>query len=151
MKILKYIFKEIIYPASFLFTLYVFAVYLIAHLVNNLIDGVAVHPTVLILGYAYLVVICAASKIFKTQIAMRYKILVSYSSFALPVILILAIANKIRQGNEASPMSPSSILIILAVISVIYALFAVPTFIIKGIIKRKKNNEEAYEEQFNKI
>ncbi|MBR5515698.1 MAG: hypothetical protein IKU52_05800 [Clostridia bacterium] len=151
MKIFKYILKEILYPASFLFTIYVFGVYGIAKLVNNLVEGVAVHPTVLICGFIYLLIVCAASKIFKTELAMAYKILISYASFALPVVLILAIAGKIRSGADASPISPSSILVILAVISVIYAIIATPVLIIKGMIKRKKNNEEIYENQFNKI
>lgn len=151
MKILKFIFKEIVYPASFLFTLYVFGVYLIATLVNNLVDGVAVHPLVLLSGYAYLLVICAAAKIFKTEIKMIYKLIVSYLSFSLPIIIILSIASKVRSGGDVSPMSPSTIIILLAVISVIYAVFATPVLVVRAFLNRKKNSEEKYVSQFNKV
>lgn len=148
---LKVFYKEVMLPASFLFTLYVFIVYGIAMLINNLINGVAVHPIVLALGYAYALIICSSSKIFRSYLSMPLKVLISYSSYVLPIFLILFVANKKRGEVDASPLSPPTIITIIVVTSVLYALIAIPIFLIKRRRRRKAEAKEEYQSQFNEI
>lgn len=150
-RFLKYFYKEILLPASFLFTLYVFAMYGIAMLINNLINGVAVHPLVLLLGFLYAVVICSSSKIFKTALSMPVKLLINYSSYVLPIFIILFVANKLRGNTDASPLSPPTIVTFIVVTSIVYAVIATPVLLVKRVIRRRAEKKEEYVSQFNEI
>ncbi|MBE6573089.1 MAG: hypothetical protein E7652_01710 [Ruminococcaceae bacterium] len=150
-KFFKYFYKEIVLPASFLFTLYVFAMYGIAMLINNLIDVVTVHPLVLLMGFIYSIIIFASAKIFKTGLSMALKIIINYSCYVIPFLAILMIAARIRGNNDASPLSPSTIITIIIVTSVIYAIIATPILIVRHILKRRAEKKEVYESQFNEI
>lgn len=152
MKTAKFILKEILYPASFLFTIYVFAVYMLC----ILLEGIAkiryelVDPKVLLIGFAYLVIISAGNKIFKTELSMAKKVLINFSSYVMPFLAFLIIASYSR-GEDATPISPSTIMVLVIIMAVIYAIIATPVLIIRYIINKRKEAKEDYKSQFDKI
>ncbi len=142
MKKLKFVFKDILYPASFAFTLYVFAVYLLAYMGKNEITGSIVAPKLLIIGYVYFIITALVTKIFRTSLSNAVKLLIHFLGLFVPLVAALAVL-----GNGI--LSGTSIAVLLALFGIIYLIIALPILLIKRARNKVSNETEKYDSQFN--
>ncbi len=146
MKAIRYFFKEILYPASFTFTIYVFILYFLSWAVKTTnVSATVVQPVLLLAGYIYFVIVSSANKIFRTSLEVYKCVIIHYILLLLPFIGVLAFA-----GNKtsSSPFSFSTIVIVAIVYSIIYAIIMTPVLLIRKGVRAKKEEEEVYESQF---
>lgn len=144
MKKIKYFFTKIIYPATFLFTIFTFLMYLIAYSSKETVTGAVLHPAFLAIALLYFIIVSVANKIFKSSLSMGIKIVIHFSSIVIPLIAILAFSGK-------GTLSVPTITMLSVIFCIIYLIFAVPTLLIASRKKRNENENEKYENQFDKI
>ena len=133
MKAFKFILKEIIYPGSFIFTLYNIFMQLIAPADDD-------HPEKL--KTFFLILLCClamalVNKIFKADMSLPAKIGIHYAGLVLSIIGIFVI-----MGND------HAIAAVFFAVTIVYAVIAIPTLLIYNKIKKNKNEDEKYDTQF---
>ncbi len=133
MKLIKSIFKNVLLPASFFFTLYSIFVYL----VNSSTDEGKDLLTKFLLVLSYCLIIAIGNNIFKTELSMLMKVVIHYLAFLLPLIGIVVII-----GNNAAIGG------VFIVITVAYAIIATPVLLIRMVLNKKENEEQKYDSQF---
>ncbi len=133
MKQINFIFKNVLFPASFFFTLYSIFIYL----VNSSADGGKDLLKKFLLVLSYCLIIALANNIFKTELSMLIKIVIHYLAFLLPLIgIVIAIGNNNAIGG------------VFMVVTVVYAIIAIPILLIRMILNKKENEEQKYDSQF---
>lgn len=133
MKVIKFIFKEIIYPGSFIFTLY----NIFAHIIDPLNEDNPERLKTFFLILLCCLAIAFVNKIFKTEMSLPAKIGIHYAGVILSVIGIFVIMGS---NNAIAP--------IFFATTVIYAIIAIPVLIINKKLNDKKNEEDKYDKQF---
>lgn len=133
MKTLKFIFKEIIFPASFFFTMFNIIVYIMDSSTSG--DSSKLKSFMMIL--AYCIIVAFANNIFKTESSSLTKVLVHYLSILIPLLAYMGIIGK-----------ASNIPGIFIGITVIYVIIAAPILIIRNALSKKENEEQKYDSQF---
>lgn len=133
MKSFKFIFKEIIYPGSFIFTLY--------NIFMQIIDPKNEENPGKLKTFFLVLFCCLAialiNKIFKTEMSLPAKIGIHYVGVVLSIIGIIVI-----MGSDHMISS------VFFIVSIVYAVVAIPVIIIYKKIMNKKNEEEKYDSQF---
>lgn len=133
MKQINFIFKNVLFPASFFFTLYSIFIYL----VNSSADGGKDLLKKFLLVLSYCLIIALANNIFKTELSILIKIVIHYLAFLLPLIgIVIAIGNNNAIGG------------VFMVVTVVYAIIAIPILLIRMILNKKENEEQKYDSQF---
>ena len=133
MKQINFIFKNVLFPASFFFTLYSIFIYL----VNSSADGGKDLLKKFLLVLSYCLIIALANNIFKTELSILIKIVIHYLAFLLPLIgIVIAIGNNNAIGG------------VFMVVTVVYAILAIPILLIRMILNKKENEEQKYDSQF---
>ncbi len=133
MKHIRSIFKNVLFPASFFFTLYSVFVYL----VNSSAEEGKDLLKKFLLVLSYCLIIALVNNIFKTELSMLVKIVIHYLGFLLPLIGIVVII-----GNNGAIGG------VFIVVTVVYAIIATPILIIRMILNKKENEEQKYDSQF---
>ncbi|MBQ4561041.1 MAG: hypothetical protein IJA55_01765 [Clostridia bacterium] len=139
MKALKFIFKNIIYPASFFFTIFNIIVYIIDYMNTRNTLGTTATPKLVqfLLILAYFMIIALSNNIFKTDISTVAKISVHYLSILIPLMAYVITRNM----NGA-------IVGVFMIVTILYAVIATPLLIVRKITSNRKNESEKYEKQF---
>lgn len=133
MKQINFILKNVLFPASFFFTLYSIFIYL----VNSSADGGKDLLKKFLLVLSYCLIIALANNIFKTELSMLIKIVIHYLAFLLPLIgIVIAIGNNNAIGS------------VFMVVTVVYAIIAIPILLIRMVLNKKENEEQKYDSQF---
>ncbi len=130
----KFFIKEVLFPASFFFTIFNIFVYLFEYIDTQ--SSTKLINFLLIL--LYFIIICLANKIFRTDLSMFTKVLIHYLAFLLPLMGLVVIL-----GNN------NAIAGVFIVVTVVYALIATPVLIIRSILRKKDNETTKYDSQFN--
>ena len=133
MKHIKSLLTNVLFPASFFFTLYSIFIYL----VNSSADGGKDLLKKFLLVLSYCLIIALANNIFKTELSILIKIVIHYLAFLLPLIgIVIAIGNNNAIGG------------VFMVVTVVYAIIAIPILLIRMILNKKENEEQKYDSQF---
>ena len=133
MKQIKFIFRNVLFPASFFFTLF----NIFAYLVEFADTGSSVKIVNFSLILLYFVVVALANNVFKAEMSMLAKVTIHYLAILLPLFGLVAII-----GNS------NAIGGIFIVITIVYALFATPILLVRHALHRKDNEEQKYDSQF---
>ncbi|MBR4880305.1 MAG: hypothetical protein IKU19_00120 [Clostridia bacterium] len=133
MKQIKFIFKNVLFPASFFFTIFNIFAYLVEF--GDTGDKTKLVNFSLILGV--FIIIALGNNIFKTELSMFAKIVIHYLSFLIPLILFVVIL-----GNNGAIAG------VFTVVTVVYAIIAAPILIIRKALHKKENDEQKYDSQF---
>lgn len=136
MKVFKFIVNKILFPASFFFTIFNIFAYVIEYADTDNSSKLKSFSLVLV----YFIIVAFANNIFKTEISTAAKIGIHYAAIILPLVCgIMLMGNDNAVGG------------VFMVITIIYAVVATPVLIIHSLIRRKDNDSEKYDSQFNKI
>lgn len=133
MKHIKFLFKNVLFPASFLFTIFNIFAYIVEFTDSG--EKTKLVNFSLILGY--FVIIALANNIFKTEFSMPVKVVIHYLSFLLPLMGLVVIL-----GNNGAIAG------VFVVITVVYAIIATPVLLIRAVLNKKENEEQKYDSQF---
>ncbi len=133
MKQIKFIFRNVLFPASFFFTLF----NIFAYLIEFADTGSSAKLVNFSLILLYFIIVAFANNIFKTETSMLTKVVVHYLAILLPLFGLVAIL-----GNEGAIAG------IFIVVTVAYALFATPILLVRHALNRKDNEEKKYDSQF---
>ncbi len=132
---IKFVFKEIIFPGSFIFTVYNILAQIMNHTTNDDADPAVFKAFFLIL--ACCMAIALVNKIFKTEMSMTAKVAIHYAGILISIIGLFVIMGN---GNNIPP--------IFIAVTVIYAIIAAPVLIIRAALKKKENEDTKYDKQF---
>ncbi len=133
MKHIKSLLTNVLFPASFFFTLYSIFIYL----VNSSADGGKDLLKKFLLVLSYCLIIALANNIFKTELSILIKVVIHYLAFLLPLIGIVVII-----GNNGAIGG------VFMVVTVVYAIVATPILLIRTVLNKKENEEQKYDSQF---
>ncbi|MBR6514277.1 MAG: DUF3021 family protein [Clostridia bacterium] len=133
MKAIKFIFKNILFPASFFFTIFNIGAYIAEYAYSN--DKTKITSFALILGYC--LIIAFANNIFKMEMSILLKVGIHYLAFLVPLMAYVITKNM----NNA-------IVGVFIIVTVAYAAVAAPVLFICYLRNRQKNEETKYDSQF---
>ena len=133
MKIFKFIFKEVILPASFFFTIFNIIAYLI-EFVDSGNSTKVINFTVFLI---YFIIVASVNNIFKTELSMFLKVVIHYLGLLIPLMGLVVIMGK-----------DNTIPAIFTVLTVAYAIIATPVLIVRNLVHKKDNEESKYDSQF---
>lgn len=133
MKHIRSLLTNVLFPASFFFTVYSIFIYL----VNSTADGDKDLLKKFLLVLTYCLIIALANNIFKTELSMLVKIVIHYLAFLLPLIgIVVIIGNNNAIGG------------VFILVTVVYAIIATPILLIRTVLRKKENEDQKYDSQF---
>lgn len=133
MKHIRSLLTNVLFPASFFFTVYSIFIYL----VNSTADGGKDLLKKFLLVLTYCLIIALANNIFKTELSMLVKIVIHYLAFLLPLIgIVVIIGNNNAIGG------------VFILVTVVYAIIATPILLIRTVLRKKENEDQKYDSQF---
>lgn len=140
---IKFVIKEILYPACFYFAIFNTFAYILDYLNGNE-ESNRLTSFAVIIGYFTLIAI--GNRIFKTELNIFVKHLIHYLVIAVPPMIYYFILN-----GDSDAFDPSKIVIAMFIILIIYTIIALPFIIVNSIRAKKKADNIDYKSQFDSI
>lgn len=135
MKYLKFFISKVLFPASFFYMIFNVFAYLVEFADTD--DPAKLQSFLLVL--VYFIIVAFANNIFKTEIALIWKVLIHYCAIMIPLICALMF-----MGNDNAVGGA------FLVITVAYIVIAAPVIGISAVIKKKDNEDDKYSSMFEK-